>query len=156
MLAQRYLLCIGLLTLAGNIVNTGGNYIRDATVFAAAEAEAAAGAALTAQQIVVNYMAGMDFWQNILAMTLQFFVVSRIFKYFGIGGALFVLPLIALGSVGQLQGVHWQVVGFQHRMGVAAGDDEHALALRAALVRYAQTLREQAQAKGAALRRSRG
>lgn len=28
-----------------------------------------------------------------------------------------VAPLIALGSVGQLQGVHWQVVGFQHRMG---------------------------------------
>jgi AAA family ATP:ADP antiporter len=97
-LAQRYLLCIGLLTLAGNIVNTGGNYIRDATVFAAAEAEATAGTGLTAQQIVVNYMAGMDFWQNILAMILQFFIVSRIFKYFGIGGALFVLPLIALGS----------------------------------------------------------
>jgi hypothetical protein len=44
-----------------------------------------AGAGPTAQQIVVNYMAGMDFWQNILAMVLQFFIVSRIFKYFGIG-----------------------------------------------------------------------
>ncbi len=28
-----------------------------------------------------------------------------------------VRPLIALGSLGQLQGVSWQVVGFQHRMG---------------------------------------
>lgn len=36
-----------------------------------------------------------------------------------------VRPLIALGSSGQLQGVHWQVVGFQHRMGQAPGDDEH-------------------------------
>jgi endogenous inhibitor of DNA gyrase (YacG/DUF329 family) len=36
-----------------------------------------------------------------------------------------VRPLIALGSKGQLQGIHWQVVGFQHRMGVAPGDDEH-------------------------------
>jgi hypothetical protein len=36
-----------------------------------------------------------------------------------------VQPLIALGSKGQLQGVHWQVVGFQHRMGVEPGDDEH-------------------------------
>ena len=34
-------------------------------------------------------------------------------------------PLIALGSVGTLQGVPWQVVGFQHRMGVEPGDDEH-------------------------------
>ncbi|MDD5324178.1 MAG: DUF4178 domain-containing protein [Polaromonas sp.] len=42
----------------------------------------------------------------------------------GIGGELKsalqgepVQPLIALGTLGQLQGVQWQVVGFQHRMG---------------------------------------
>jgi len=34
-------------------------------------------------------------------------------------------PLIPLGSTGQLQGVHWQVVGFQHRLGHEPGDDEH-------------------------------
>ncbi len=50
----------------------------------------------------------------------------------GIGGELKsaiqeepVQPVIPLGSLGQLQGVQWQVVGFQHRMGVAPGDDEH-------------------------------
>lgn len=50
----------------------------------------------------------------------------------GIGGELRaavqdepVQPLIALGSQGRLQGVQWQVVGFQHRMGVEPGDDEH-------------------------------
>ncbi|MFZ3118770.1 MAG: DUF4178 domain-containing protein [Variovorax sp.] len=50
----------------------------------------------------------------------------------GIGGELRhaeqdepVRPLIALGSVGTLQGVNWQVVGFQHRMGNEPGDDEH-------------------------------
>ncbi|RZL64990.1 MAG: DUF4178 domain-containing protein [Variovorax sp.] len=49
----------------------------------------------------------------------------------GIGGELRhaqqnepVQPLIALGSAGQLQGVQWQVVGFQHRMGAEPGDDE--------------------------------
>lgn len=37
-----------------------------------------------------------------------------------------VSPLIALGSTGQLQGVAWQVVGFQHRMGYEPDDpDEH-------------------------------
>jgi len=35
-----------------------------------------------------------------------------------------VRPIIALGAKGQLQGVHWQVVGFQHRMGQEPGDDE--------------------------------
>jgi hypothetical protein len=50
----------------------------------------------------------------------------------GIGGELKsaiqgepINPLIPLGSLGQLQGTQWQVVGFQHRMGVAPGDDEH-------------------------------
>ena len=32
--------------------------------------------------------------------------------------------LIALGTVGQLQGARWQVVGFQHRTGHEPGDDE--------------------------------
>ncbi|MFT3812817.1 MAG: DUF4178 domain-containing protein [Acidovorax sp.] len=35
-----------------------------------------------------------------------------------------VRPLIPLGSTGQLEGVPWQVVGFQHRMGQEPGDDE--------------------------------
>ena len=51
----------------------------------------------------------------------------------GIGGELKhaiqdepVNPLIPLGSTGLLQGVNWQVVGFQHRMGVDPSDpDEH-------------------------------
>jgi hypothetical protein len=51
----------------------------------------------------------------------------------GIGGELKhaiqhepVQPLIPLGSTGQLQGVQWQVVGFQHRMGYEPSDpDEH-------------------------------
>ena len=35
-----------------------------------------------------------------------------------------VQPLIPLGSTGKLQGVDWQVVGFQQRMGAVPGDDE--------------------------------
>ena len=49
----------------------------------------------------------------------------------GIGGELRhaeqdepVRPLIPLGRTGTLDGVAWQVVGFQHRMGQEPGDDE--------------------------------
>ena len=49
----------------------------------------------------------------------------------GIGGELKhalqdepVRPLIKLGSLGQLQGVQWQVVGFQHRMGTDPSDPD--------------------------------
>ena len=51
----------------------------------------------------------------------------------GVGGQLAhalqdepVQPLIPLGSSGQLQGVQWQVVGYQHRLGTEPDDpDEH-------------------------------
>jgi len=101
-LGQRYLLLIGLLTVAAQLANTGGNYLRDATLGEWARASVAAGstAGLSERQIVGSFMAGMDFWQNILVVTIQFFLVSRIFKYLGVGGALFVLPLIALGGYG--------------------------------------------------------
>lgn len=49
----------------------------------------------------------------------------------GIGGELKhaiqdepVRPLIPLGTTGQLRGIDWQVVGYQHRSGETPGDDE--------------------------------
>lgn len=96
-LASRYLLAIGLLTLISNLVNTNGNYILNQTVTEMAEEASRSGGASQAQ-IILGTMAGVDFWQNGLAMLIQFFLVSRIFKYLGVGGALFILPLIALGS----------------------------------------------------------
>ena len=96
-LASRYLLAIGLLTLISNFVNTNGNYILNATVSQMAEEASRSGGSSQAQ-IILGAMAGVDFWQNMLAMGIQLLLVSRIFKYLGIGGALFVLPVIALGS----------------------------------------------------------
>ena len=50
----------------------------------------------------------------------------------GIGGELRaaiqdepVKPLVPLGKIGTFAGSKWQVVGFQHRMGVEDGDDEY-------------------------------
>jgi AAA family ATP:ADP antiporter len=72
----------------------------NAAVAAMARATAATAGGPTQGDIIAGYMATVDFWQNILSMAIQFFVVSRIFKYLGIGGALFVLPALALGSYG--------------------------------------------------------
>lgn len=87
-LGQRYLLLIGLLTLTVQVVNTNGNYILNETVVQT----------LKTPEDIAEFMAGLDFWQNMLSLAIQFFLVSRIFKYLGIGGALFVLPVLALGS----------------------------------------------------------
>jgi AAA family ATP:ADP antiporter len=99
-LAQRYLLLIGLLTWAVQLVNTNGNYILNETLTRTAQATIAAGSTQTEGQIIGSFMAGVDFWQNVLSTSIQFFLVSRIFKFLGVGGALFVLPAIAFGGYG--------------------------------------------------------
>jgi AAA family ATP:ADP antiporter len=96
-LGNSYLLAIGLLTLTAQVVNTNGNYILNETVAGMAAAASRSGAQNEAD-VILSTMAGVDFLQNMLAMGIQFFLVSRIFKYLGVGGALFILPLIALGS----------------------------------------------------------
>ena len=99
-LGQRYLLLIGLLTWAAQLVNTNGNYMLNATLTSMAQATIAAGSPQSEGQIIGSFMAGVDFWQNVLSTSIQFFLVSRIFKYVGVGGALFVLPVIAFGGYG--------------------------------------------------------
>jgi ATP:ADP antiporter, AAA family len=100
-LSSRYLLLIGLLTLAVQLVNTNGNYILNETLARTAREAIAGGGTTESQgQFIGSFMAGLDFWQNVLSMVIQFFLVSRIFKYLGIGGALFVMPSISLISYG--------------------------------------------------------
>ena len=99
-LSQRYLLLIGLLTLAAQVVNTNGNYILNATLTEAAQKAVEAGTAgvQTQSEFIAAFSAGTDLLQNLLVVGIQFFLVFRIFKYLGVGGALFILPMIALGS----------------------------------------------------------
>jgi AAA family ATP:ADP antiporter len=95
---HRYLLLIGLVTLIIQLVNTNGNFIFDTTLREMAEQSVAAGTAggLSVRDLVGSYNAGRDFYQNVLGALLQFFVVSRILKYMGVGPALFIMPLLAL------------------------------------------------------------
>jgi ATP:ADP antiporter, AAA family len=101
-LRHRYLLFIGLLTLTVQIVNTNGNYLLNESVAQMARGVVASGntGGLSERDIIGSFMADVDFWQNVLSMLIQFFLVSRIFKYLGISGALFVLPTLAFMSYG--------------------------------------------------------
>jgi len=101
-LREKYLLLIGLLTLAVQFVNTNGNYILGATLAKSAADAVANGTAggLTADKIITAFSADMDFYQNILVVVIQLFLVARIFKWVGVGASLFILPLVALTSYG--------------------------------------------------------
>jgi AAA family ATP:ADP antiporter len=65
----------------------------------AAKAEARDKALRGARSEVIGAFYGnFFFWVNLIGVLIQMFVVSRIFKYFGVRAALFVLPVIAFGS----------------------------------------------------------
>jgi AAA family ATP:ADP antiporter len=125
---SRYLLLIALMIGIYNFVNATGEYIISAvTVNAAISQEQAVPASAAAPQAARAaersageaiapgsmpqpspvgdmsksiHKAFMDyqFLTNLIALLIQLLLVSRIFKWAGVGGALFFLPLIALGG----------------------------------------------------------
>jgi ATP:ADP antiporter, AAA family len=101
LLRDRYLWLIALLVLVLNIVNNSGEFLLGK--FVTAEAVRVAGSNVAAQQIIIGEFYGhYEVWYNVVALGLQMFVVSRVFRYAGVRAALFVLPCIALVSCGLL------------------------------------------------------
>lgn len=118
----RYLLLIALMILCTNMVNTTGEYILSNAALQYAEQEvsvasvlgpdaAAAvegGASLTEDQrqrmkderspFVGRFYGEFFFYVNLAGLLIQLFFVSRIFRFFGIRAALFVLPVLAFGG----------------------------------------------------------
>lgn len=101
---SRYLSLIAALIVLLNVVNTTGEFLLGKLVVQAADQAVALGAdAGTLKQTFIGEFYGNFYsWVNLLALLFQLFLVSRIFKYVGVRGALFVLPLIALGGYGLL------------------------------------------------------
>jgi ATP:ADP antiporter, AAA family len=99
-LTNRYLLLIALMVLTFSLVSTLGNFIVNNLITQEADARIAAGAAggLDRRAIIATLSGAMLTSINTLAFVLQAFGVSRIFKFFGVRGALFFMPLIALGG----------------------------------------------------------
>jgi AAA family ATP:ADP antiporter len=93
---DRYLLLIAVLMVVLNVVNSSGEYILAHTIEQAARA---ASPDTAAQRVIIGQMYGnFDSLFSGIGMLLQVFAVSRIFRYVGVRGALFVLPCVALGG----------------------------------------------------------
>ena len=106
-LTQRYLLLIAILTVIANITNTTGEYLFGRLVTEHAKHMVASGAAgqLALKDIIASTYGDFFSWVNLVGFLLQCFLVSRIFKYFGVRVALFILPCIALGSYGLIAAI---------------------------------------------------
>jgi AAA family ATP:ADP antiporter len=97
---DRYLLLIAVLIVILNIVNTTGEYILGK--FVVAESIARFGeteASLDDRQKFIGGFYG-DFFSlvNLSSFLLQMFAVSRIIKVLGVGGAMFVHPVVAFAG----------------------------------------------------------
>jgi AAA family ATP:ADP antiporter len=104
--ADRYLLLIALLMVVLNVVNTNGEYLLGKTVTLEAARRVAAGAAAGGdpgewtRRFIGGFYADFFGWVNLLSAGVQLLLVSRIMKWWGVRGALFVLPVIAFSGYG--------------------------------------------------------
>jgi AAA family ATP:ADP antiporter len=116
---SRYLLLIAVMIGLYNFVNATGEFIitkvtvdrsiasqapKPAAALSggqSADALPAASPALaskTESKSIHNAFMDYQFLTNLIALFIQLFLVSRVFKWVGVGGALLFLPLIALGG----------------------------------------------------------
>jgi AAA family ATP:ADP antiporter len=95
---DRYLLWIAVLIILLNVVNTTGGYVLNRLIVGEAATRFGSGAdAVTAsRQFVTAYSGSMMAAVNLVGFVLQLFVTSRVIRWIGVRGALFVLPLVAL------------------------------------------------------------
>jgi len=97
LLRNRYLLLIGVLSLLRNWVNSTGEYVLDRTLVASAP-QLAAAAGMSATRYISEFKAEYFGAVNVLGVLCQLFVASRIIRHLGVGRALLVLPVVALGG----------------------------------------------------------
>jgi len=100
-LGSRYLLLIAAMVLLYNFVNALGEFMFSDLQRRTALRDLGS---QVSQQDLQNHIgvafAGYQLLGNVIGLAVQLFLVSRVFRWVGIGGALLVLPAIALGGYG--------------------------------------------------------
>jgi AAA family ATP:ADP antiporter len=94
---DRYLFLIAMLTVLLNIVNTSGEYLFGRYVVEQANALHGSGAGLAAERerFIGETYSRLFSTVNLVGFLLQMFVVSRVFKYLGVGKSLLIHPVVA-------------------------------------------------------------
>jgi ATP:ADP antiporter, AAA family len=95
---DRYLLLVAILTVLLNVVNTSGEFLLSKLVVQQSFQLYGAGAEMARKAFVGEFYAHFFGWVNLLGLVLQMLFVSRLFRYIGVRGSLFILPSIALSA----------------------------------------------------------
>lgn len=94
---ERYLFFIALFVVLLNLVNTNGETLLRRFVIGYAN-ETAAATAVSNRIIIGEFYGEFYFWVNVFGVAMQMFLVSRIFHYIGVRGALFVVPVVSMAG----------------------------------------------------------
>jgi AAA family ATP:ADP antiporter len=97
---KKYLLYIALFVMLLNFVNTNGEWVLSSVskLFAANALSSGTAMGLEERELITQFYGNFNSIMSIISMVVQLFLVSRIFKWFGIRVAIFILPLISLGG----------------------------------------------------------
>jgi AAA family ATP:ADP antiporter len=97
---DRYLTLIALMIVVLNLVNTSGEYLFGKFIVDASVRMYGAGAESLAvrRQFVGGVYGHLYAYVNLVGVLLQMFAVSRILKRVGVGGALFIHPVVVLAG----------------------------------------------------------
>lgn len=98
--SSRYLGLIAAMVVLYNFINALGEYMFSDLQRATALRAVGPAAGEDLQNYIGAAFAGYQFLGNVIGLGVQLFLVSRVFRWVGIGGALLVLPLLALGGYG--------------------------------------------------------
>jgi AAA family ATP:ADP antiporter len=103
--SDRYLFLIAMLFVVLNLVNTLGGFLLDRLIVEESLRQVAAGISADQREVVARLSGGVQLSVNVLGFLLQTFAVSRIFNLVGVRGALFILPILALGSYAMIAAI---------------------------------------------------
>lgn len=104
---DRYLLLIAGMVLVANLVNSMGEFLlsnaaaNHAAVLVPGVADDPAIEAAR-REVIKAFYGDFFFWVNLVGFLVQAFLVSRIIKWIGVRGALFVMPIVAFGAYGAI------------------------------------------------------
>ena len=125
--SDRYLMSIAALTMVLNVVNTSGEYLFGRYVVEAATAAHGSGpeSAAAREAMIGSIYSRFFSTVNLVGFLLQMFVVSRVFKFLGVGKALFIHPIVAL--VGYLMMLRAPSINFMAYLKVADNSLDYSL-----------------------------
>jgi AAA family ATP:ADP antiporter len=137
---DRYLLLVAILTVLLNVVNTSGEFLLSKLVVQQSLQLYGYGADAARKAFVGEFYAHFFGWVNLIGLILQTFFVSRIFRYIGVRGSIFILPTIAFAGYSMI--LFYPVLGIVRILKIFENGTDYSIQNTARQALFLPTSRE--------------